>query len=170
MELLDIYDGRFQRTGATIVREKGSKIANDKYVHATHIYPINSQRQILVQKRSETVLTMPGEWAATGGAVSAGEDAFTAAQRELQEELGLTVSTEQWELAGVLRRLDGFISVWIVFVDCEIKDLTFQVEEVAAAKWITLQEYQELVAKGEFHRYKYYNWFVDMISSWPFNK
>ncbi|OCA04097.1 16S rRNA (adenine(1518)-N(6)/adenine(1519)-N(6))-dimethyltransferase RsmA [Akkermansia glycaniphila] len=73
------------------------KQATRKEVHAenlihraVHIIVFNKNRDCLIQKRSVRKDRHPGVWdSSAAGHVDAGEDYDTAAQRELQEELGI---------------------------------------------------------------------------------
>ena len=82
-EIWDLYDGNGQKTGRTMVR--GEEVPAGLYHLGVHIWPMNSRGEFLVQKRSMTVQCKPGIWAVTGGSAVAGEDALTAARRELSE-------------------------------------------------------------------------------------
>lgn len=58
---------------------------------------------ILVTRRAAKMRAHPGQWALPGGRIDEGEAAEGAALRELQEELGLTLSPD-----AVLGRLDDY--------------------------------------------------------------
>ena len=102
-EIWDLYDGNGQKTGRTMVR--GEDVPAGLYHLGVHIWPMNSRGEFLVQKRSMTVQWKPGIWAVTGGSAMAGEDALTAARRELREEntmLSLRATTDA--MTGLLNR------------------------------------------------------------------
>lgn len=57
---------------------------------AVHIFVVNTQGDLFLQKRSHTKDIQPGKWdTSVGGHVDAGEEPFEAALRELREELGV---------------------------------------------------------------------------------
>jgi len=64
----------------------------------------NRAAQVLIVKRVNRGLN-PGQWALPGGRVDAGEDAITAALRELREEAGMEAGP-----ADVLGLLDDFVT------------------------------------------------------------
>ena len=59
---------------------------------ASFIFVINTKNELLVQKRTMIKDYCPGfyDLASAGGVVGAGEDDDISAERELEEELGLT--------------------------------------------------------------------------------
>ncbi|MCS7089661.1 MAG: NUDIX domain-containing protein [Verrucomicrobiota bacterium] len=60
---------------------------------AVHVLVFNSRGQLFLQKRSQKKDREPGVWdSSASGHVDAGEDYDSAAARELQEELGVTLS------------------------------------------------------------------------------
>mgnify|MGYP001037458902 CR=1 FL=1 len=161
MELWDIYDACFQKTGK--LHERGKQLKEGEYHLVVHIFPINQQKQILVQKRSDTVEWFPGSWAVTGGSALNGEDAWQACQRELKEELGIQIQKEDAQLFAILKRHDSFNAVWVIRSEVSEKDLKLQKEEVAQAKWIEMDNIKKMMTQGSFHKYQYFDWLMDYI-------
>lgn len=153
MELWDIYDNCFIKTGRT--HERGKPLKEGDYHLVVHIYPINSKGQILIQKRTDTVSWKPGYWASTGGSAIAGDDAWTTCQKELWEELGIKATKENSSLAMMYRRHNSFCAVWLVKTDIIIEELTLQPSEVAEAKWATRDDIKDMIEKGLFVKYFY---------------
>ena len=108
-----------------------------------------------MQKRSDTVDNCPGEWAATGGSVQAGEEPLTTAVRELSEELGLTVLPEELQYCLMVRRKDAFCYVYLLKKEIPVEELTLQECEVAAAEWMTVEKMDRMVEERTMHRYVY---------------
>jgi isopentenyldiphosphate isomerase len=50
-----------------------------------------------------------------------------------------------------------------VHVDVDIKDLKLQKEEVAEAKWVTVEQLTQMVKNGEFHNYRYIDWLLNYV-------
>lgn len=75
---------------------------------------------ILVQRRANTGY-LDGFWALPSGHVHEGEDAVSAASRELAEETGLIVAPQDWRFVCVMHRR----------TDREIIDLFFATETFA---------------------------------------
>lgn len=163
MELWDIYDESFMKTGR--VHRRGEPLAKGDYHLAVNIYPVNSRGEVLIQKRSNNISWKPGIWAATGGSALAGEDGFTSCQRELMEELGIEATRENTSLVLVLKRSDKYMYVYLVSTDITIDELKLQPEEVADAKWVTKEELRSLVEAGEFYRYHYLEHLYEFLTT-----
>lgn len=163
MELWDIYDHCFQKTGR--VHERGNPLTAGDYHLVVTVFPVNSDRQILIQKRNPNLKLLPGIWAATGGSAICGEDAWAACQRELHEELGLTATKENAEMIAVFKRLDSYNTIWVVHTDVKAGELVLQQEEVTDAKWVSIPTLKGMIREGLFHNYRYLDWVMDYISS-----
>ena len=151
-ETWDILDENGIPTGKTTLRGH-SFLKNGEYHLVVHIWIISSDGKFLIQRRSDDKKLMPGEWAATGGAAVSGEDSFTAASRELFEELG--ISTDRNTLKNILRikRRNSFLDVYLTVCNTPADQLTLQKSEVAEVKWISKENLCKMIENGEFHNY-----------------
>ena len=136
MEFWDVYDQCMQKTGRTHVR--GVPLEEGDYHLIVHVYPVNSQGEILIQKRADTVKTKPGVWATTGGSVIAGENFFEGGLRELREELGIVADEKNTRLLAVMQRPNRFRAVWLVRTDITREELQLQKEEAVSYTHLTL--------------------------------
>ena len=102
---------------------------------------------------------LPGEWAATGGAAVSGEDSFTAAKRELFEELGIKSDRESLKRITRIKRRSSLLDVWAIVCDIPESELVLQRSEVAEAKWVSKEELCKMIKGGSFHNYgkEYFN-------------
>ncbi len=58
-----------------------------------HIHILNTDRKLLLQKRSINKDIQPGKWdTSVGGHISSGEELMNAVKREAKEELGITIN------------------------------------------------------------------------------
>lgn len=96
---------------------------------------------------------MPGKWAATGGAAISGETSVQAAMRELHEELGIKAQEDDMIFVKRLTRRNSFVDIWMLKIDIDISDLRLQKSEVAAIKWVTVNELKQMIKSGHFHNY-----------------
>lgn len=151
MERWDLYDRNGNALGRTI--ERGKRLRAGEHHLVVHVWLINSAGRVLIQRRSPRLRLMPGVWAATGGSAIAGEDSMAAVRRELKEELGLSLQPEEFELVGRVLRRNSLCDVFIVRKDAAVPNLRLQKEEVADARWVTLDQLRTMIENGQFHRY-----------------
>ncbi len=151
-EIWDIFNESGALTGKTTVRGNGF-LKPGEYHLVVHIWIVSTNGHILIQRRSEHKKLMPGEWAATGGAAISGEDSFSAAKRELFEELSISCNEESLKQIFRLKRRNSFLDVWLMTAEPEINTLTLQESEVAEAKWVAVTELEEMIKSGHFHNY-----------------
>ncbi len=150
-EIWDLYDARGKKTGQTMLR--GEEVPSGLYHLAVHIWPINDRGEYLIQQRAPTVQWSPNLWATTGGSAISGEDALTAALRELREELGVDAAPQELSLLAHLRRSNSFCSVFTLRLNCEASAFTLQKEEVSAVRWCSQAQIQRMVADNAFYNY-----------------
>lgn len=150
-EIWDLYNSKRQPTGKTMMR--GEEIPSGMYHLAVHIWPLNSKGELLVQKRSSTVLWKPNLWAVTGGSAIAGEDPLTAAMRELKEELGYDASAQEMREIACLRRSNSFCSVYTIVIDQPAADFVLQKEEVSEVRWCSAAKVSRMVSEGMLYNY-----------------
>lgn len=160
-EVWDLYDSAGNRTGKTMMR--GEEVPTGYYHLAVHIWPINSKGEFLVQRRSPNVQWKPNLWAVTGGSAISGEDAITAARRELLEEIGLEVEPESMQQIACLRRTNSFCSVFAVRTDWKAETFQLQTEEVSAVAWCDRSKLTRMLAENSLYNYgdAYYRMLFD---------
>lgn len=152
VEKWDILDKEGNPTGNTTLRGK-SPLKQGEYHLVVHIWVISHDGRYLIQRRSDTKKLMPGEWAATGGAAISGEDSFTAAKRELSEELSIFMTEKTAKKAFRIKRRNSLLDVWMTKCDIPAEELILQESEVAEAKWVTEEELKFMIKSGNFHNY-----------------
>lgn len=160
-ERWDLYDAQGNRTGKYMIR--GEEVPAGYYHLAVHIWPINSKGEFLVQRRAATVQWKPNLWAVTGGSAISGEDALTAARRELLEEIGLDANAEEMHQIAFLKRTNSFCSVFVVQTDWPEEAFTLQKEEVSAVAWCTRSKLTRMLSDNMLYNYgdSYYRMLFD---------
>lgn len=146
MEIVDLYNDRKELTGETCER---NAVPTGKYRLSIHIWIVNDKNELLIQQRSADKKIFPNMWSNTGGACIAGETSLETVFRELKEELDIVPDMNQLEFIASYKREKDFVDVWLLHQNVELNDLKFNDNEVQAAKWVTLQEWQELLKKGQ---------------------
>ncbi|MFC1505151.1 NUDIX domain-containing protein [Thermodesulfobacteriota bacterium] len=158
VELIDILTSDGATTGVTKAR---SQVHVDGDWHRTvHVWVMNSQQELLLQKRAAAKESHPGLWdVSCAGHVPAGDDSRHAAVRELREELGLAVKPD------ALRYLYRFPSFFVfnkgTFIDREMvdvyllvrnvkpHDIRLQAEEVEAVTLVSVKTFQARVERSD---------------------
>ena len=142
----DIYDINKNKTGRTAQRDVYKFKEGEYHIVVTGII-INSKNKILISKRAEHK-KFGGMWECNGGSILAGETSLEGIIRELKEELGLEFSKkEAIFLKGI--RSDkvacDFKDLWLFRKDVELEKLTFKDGETTEAKWVTIEEFMEMI-------------------------
>ena len=152
MELWDVYD-EFRRPTGKTVRRGADPLKEGEYHLVVHICVFSSDGKLLVQHRAKEHGKHGGLWDVTaGGSAVAGETSKQAAQRELKEEMGISLRLPR--PAFTANFAQGFDDVYLVQADIPLSSLVFQKEEVSGAKWATAEEVFAMRAEGTFIPYR----------------
>jgi len=107
-------------------------------------FVVNEKNEILVVKEKQGIAT--SIWKIPGGMVDPGEDLHQAAIRETFEETG--IKTEFISLLGARLRHGTRFGMTDIYFTCFLKPLTSEIvvqeSEIAAAKWMPLEEFMKL--------------------------
>ena len=152
MEYFDLYDKDRIPLGKQI--ERGKTIPENEYHIAVHVCVFNSENKMLIQQRQPFKAGWSNMWdISVGGSAVAGEKSAQAAQRELEEEIGLKISFDNLRPILTVHFDHGFDDIYTVNKDVEINELKLQYEEVQAVKWATESEILSMIADGSFIPY-----------------
>jgi len=148
-----------QKTGSTAVR--GDKMPDDRYHLVVHICIFNSYGQMLVQHRQPFKKGWSGLWdISAAGSALAGETSRRAAEREIREELGITLNITSRPVFNITFDR-GFDDFYILDWDGDITTLNLQYEEVESVMWATKKEILSMIDNGTF--VPYYPSLINMI-------
>lgn len=157
MEYLDIYNEKKELTGKTIERhESRDNLLENEYFLFEQAWIINSSGKILLTRRSPTK-KYAGFWEPTSGHVKTGESSLDGIKRELKEEIGVEVTDN--ELTQITSFIDkkSIKEVWIVKKDILVENLKFADDEVSDAKYVTIEEFKEMLKNNEtFNNLRYF--------------
>ena len=157
-ELLDVLneDGSF--TGLSKDRTRVHQ--HGLWHRAIHCYVFNSQRQILMQKRSSKVDHAKDIWSiAVVGHVKAAESSFQACEREISEEIGIGPEVLRPEFLFSYRRqavlspyyIDRqFNDIYVSFSDISTNQCSLKDPSVAEWKWIPIKEFQDSLSNPKY--------------------
>ena len=152
-ETIDILNERGLRTGEILSRKDVH--AYGKIHRAVHLYLFDTDKRILIQKRSPNCDHYPGFWSISLTAhVNAGETSGQALRRELKEELGIHPGLVDLEFLFSYRRdatlrpdyVDRHIhDVFVGFLKQKVPPLHLQKEEVAEARFVPFKAFLDMV-------------------------
>ncbi len=148
-ELFDILDENGDKTGVT---KRRGDVHRDGDIHGSvHIWMtrcVDGCQQVLVQKRADTKDSYPGCYdAAVTGHIDTGEDALSAALREIGEEAGITAKPSDLILLYRDRVSEDnifkgkrFINneiCWVYLYNAEVypDSISFEQDEISAMEW-----------------------------------
>ena len=113
------------------------------------LHLINSQQQVLLQKRSYKSDIEPGKWdAAVAGHVHLGEDIEAALLREAKEEINFTPDYLDL-LEKRIFRAPTSSSLMFIFITQSDKEIIPNKKEVEDVRYFTLKQLLDLEQKGE---------------------
>ncbi len=154
-ELWDVVDEQGSKLGYQKVR--GSKLLDNEYHQVVHVWIVQSDGRYLLQRRSYNKSNAPGYIAAHAGSVTAGEDVFTGAIREVEEEIGIRIPDDKLEFVAKLnpfvRGKNGVDYLFVSFLDIELNDCILDEVEVDSIMYMTQDEILDAVKTGEFYPY-----------------
>lgn len=161
MELWDIYDAERNKTGRTMER---GPVPEGDYHLVVHVCIFNSRGEMLIQQRQSFKEGWPDLWdISVGGSAVLGDSSQRAAEREVKEELGITLDLTNVRPHFTNNFDRGFDDFYLVEMEVNIEDLKLQEEEVQAAKWATREEILELLSQGKF--IPYYKELIEFLFS-----
>lgn len=156
-ELWDVYDAQGRLTGRTHLRREPLK--PEEYHLCVHVWIKDSEGRFLLTKRSENK-SMPGLWESTGGSVTAGEDSFSAALREVREETGIELIPDRGRLLFRYSGVSFHCDVWLFEQDFKLKKVKLLEGETCAAMAADREKILELLRNDEFVPYEYIEEFL----------
>ncbi len=154
-EMFDILN----ENGNYINKKAERSVAHTKglWHRAVVVFIVNSQNQVLLQRRSAFKRKWPNMLdVSAGGHSNAGEFGYETAIRETFEELGIKVEKENLIFIGCTKNaftqgdiIDNmFNEYYVVNLDIEPLNLNLQKEEVIEAKFVTLNELKLMMEEG----------------------
>jgi len=152
MELWDLYTEDRIKTNRTMIR--GGEHPDGYYRIVVHVCIFNHHGQMLIQKRQPFKKGWSGLWDITvGGSAVSGDTSRTAAEREVQEELGITMSLAGKRPALTINFPGGFDDIYLIEQNIALSDLHLQYEEVEKAEWADKEEILAMIDDGTFIPY-----------------
>ena len=143
--MFDVLDEKGVLTGEVCTREQAHTLG--LWHRTSHVWIARPPSMLLLQKRSPLKESYPGCWdISSAGHLDAGEEPLQGAERELKEELGISVPGSRLRPIGVLRSERITFPRGMRFIDREYAHiflletdilplLSLQQEEVSGVHW-----------------------------------
>ena len=157
-ELIDVLDENGVKTGEVLTRNEVHK--RGLWHRAIAVAIINEQNQILVQQRSFKKEKNAGKWdISVAGHISSGQDALSAASREINEEvsvnLGFNVDIKEFRYMFSYRKQEilkedyierQFYDFFVLRKDgLRAENIKIQESEVEQIKFVSVSELNEMI-------------------------
>ena len=153
MELCDVVDEFGTRTGQAVTRS--TKLATGEFYLVVHVWIRDESTNYLIQQRSAHAASDPGISATTVGYVLAGEDSLAGAIREVDEELGIRLLPTQLHRFDRQTMENRVEDIWLAEILSHSINVPALGPEVAAWKWVSKAELEQMSRRGDFFRYSY---------------
>lgn len=150
-EIIDEYNLIGEKIGVV-----DKEIAHKKglWHKAIHVWILNDKNEILLQYRCAEKKLYPNTWDCSfAGHIGAGEASVHAVVREGKEELGIDVDLGKLEYVLTNRektkyeqiQSNEFVDIYILRQNINLNSITLQKEEVSDAKYVSLEEFFNLI-------------------------
>lgn len=160
MEYLDVYNENKELVNKTIERhESRSVLGDNEYFLFEQAWIINNDGKILLTRRAPNK-KYAGFWEPTSGHVMSCEKSIDGIKRELKEELGIKINDNELTLIKSFIDKKSIKEIWIVKKDISINSLKFIDNEVSDAKYVTIDEFKEMLKNNE--TFNNLNYFIEL--------
>lgn len=155
---LDILNQEGEKTGQSRpyldIHKKG-------LIHrSVHVWILNSENKILLQKRNADMKACPNYWdISASGHIEAGQTSLEGAQMETREELGLTLPEDAFVYLFTVKQnfilnqstfIDNeFQDVYLVRLNVVSPDIRISTKELSEVKWVSINEFKLLIDKKD---------------------
>lgn len=155
-ELIDILNEDGTKTGKSATK---AEIYQKGYWHrSVHIWIINGQHEILMQRRNPLKKTFANLWAiSSAGHVLSNEDSIESGIRELKEELDIDAKREDLEYLFTVKReqpyKDSYLrvidDVYLLNLNLDIDHTKLQVEELTDIKYVYYEYLKSILENND---------------------
>lgn len=174
-EYLDILYDNGQKTGTTKLRTDVHK--DGDWHKEVYIWIVNDKDEILLQKRSPDKNDNPNMWdISVAGHLSAGDASLDGAVREVNEELGIDITQNQFSFLGTIKsarkHTETFINktfgdVYLCRLSLDVDQVKLEENEVSEIKYFSVQELKDMIARKDpaflMHLIPYCNILFDFL-------
>ena len=148
MEIIDLYGDDGNKLDKTYVRgDKYHKFDKGEHIPIVMFFLENSKGDFLVQKTSEIKGSIFGM---TGGHIDKDEDRDSALIREVKEEIGLDVDTNEVKYLGHIITGVPIRFLYYLKKDVDLNKLVLDEEEVESVRFMEVNEILNLIEEDLF--------------------
>lgn len=151
MEKHELVDRNGNKTGKILTHIEArnpDNVPEGYYISVVGVVIINSNNEILLQKRSRLKRANPSKWGICGGKVDLGETTLDAGIRETLEEIGITLDREELNFLSMDTNEKTHFTVYYVRKDININECKLQEEELEEVKYFKIEELKDLDNEG----------------------
>lgn len=151
MEKHELVDKNGNKTGKVLTHVEARDLNNvpeGSYLSIVGVVILNSNNELLLQKRSRFKRVNPNKWGICGGKVDLGETPLEAGVRETLEEIGIQLRKEELNFLSMDTIEKLHFTVYYIKKNVDIKKCKLQTEEVEEIKYFKIEELQELDTEG----------------------
>lgn len=176
-EYIDILNKNGKPSGKIVLKSEAHRLG--LYHGSVHIWFFTQDNELLFQKRATSKDTYPDLWdVSVAGHIGAGESKEKAAIREIEEEIGLHTTENDFQFIGTYLsektpRPDIFDNefhhIFLAILTQPIASLRLQKEEVSAVRLLSARDFTShlndihLSKKYVPHKRKYYDFVLSKI-------
>ena len=148
MEYWDLYNK--DRIKLNKKHLRGKKINPGEFYIIVSGWIINDENKILLTQRHPKK-SFPLTWEGCKGALITGEDSITGILREIEEEIGIRLKINCGKIVHTEIENDYNIirDIYIFRENLNIMDIKLQETETVNAKWVTINEFSEMIENGQ---------------------
>lgn len=150
-EKFELVDIEGKGTGVVLIESEANDVNNipkGHYMPVVGVIVINSNNEILLQKRSRNKKLNPGKWGICGGKINLGENSIEAGIRETMEEISVRLNKEELEFLNMNTGDKGHYTIYYVRKNIDIHKCILQKEEVEELKYFKMEELEKLDNEG----------------------
>lgn len=153
MEYVKIYNNKHESQN---YKKERHELESGEYRLSVFTWIMNSNKEILIQQRTKETKKLPNMWgASSAGGNSEDETIFETAIRETKEEIDINITKEDLIFIGNYKRINDFVEVFLVNKDIDISKLVFDSKEVQDIKWISIEQFENMLKNKEAIRSGY---------------
>lgn len=161
MDLVEILNKQNEYTGEI---KKRNELADSEYRNLIHLWIIDDEGKILIQKRASAKKHYPNKWSITSGCVNSKESFVETCIREAKEELNVDIDVENLEYYMSFKKKPTVAQIFVLRQNVDLDKVIVQKEEVSEVKLVTKEELINMINNNECaNTINYMNVLFDII-------